>query len=219
MVMVVAIDGPAGVGKSSIAQMIAKTCNFHYLNSGSFYRAYTYLHVQEGKDPMDYPAVLETAKHYVLSIDDNRICVNGNDIEDKLHTPEVDAVVAQVSTYPPLRSYVNEQLRRIAKDMDVVIEGRDITTVVFPDADLKCYFDAKAEVRAERRLKQHPDGQDYETVLRQIKMRDEIDKGKEVGALRVAEDALYIDTSYLTIGQVCERVLSAIFTLKGDVNR
>src|SRR5690554_797135 len=114
MVMVVAIDGPAGVGKSSIAQMIAKTCNFYYLNSGSFYRAYTYLHIQEGKDPMDYPAVLETAKHYMLSIEDDRICVNGNDIEDKLHTPEVDAVVAQVSTYPPLRSYVNEQLRRIA---------------------------------------------------------------------------------------------------------
>jgi cytidylate kinase len=91
--------------------------------------------------------------------------------------------------------------------------------VVFPDADLKCYFDAKPEVRAERRLQQHPDGQDYATVLRQIKMRDEIDKGKEVGALRVAEDALYIDTSYLTIGQVCEKVLSAIFTLKGDVNR
>ncbi|MBG0766213.1 (d)CMP kinase [Sphaerochaeta halotolerans] len=217
--MVVAIDGPAGVGKSSIAQMIAKTCNFYYLNSGSFYRAYTYLHVQEGRDPMNYPSVLETAKQYVLSIEDGHICVNGSDIEDKLHTPEVDAVVAQVSSYPPLRNYVNEQLRRISKDMNVVVEGRDITTVVFPDADLKCYFDAKPEVRAERRLQQHPDGQDYATVLRQIKMRDEIDKGKEVGALRVAEDALYIDTSYLTIGQVCEKVLSAIFTLKGDVNR
>jgi cytidylate kinase len=162
---------------------------------------------------------LETAKQYVLSIEDGHICVNGSDIEDKLHTPEVDAVVAQVSSYPPLRNYVNEQLRRISKDMNVVVEGRDITTVVFPDADLKCYFDAKPEVRAERRLQQHPDGQDYATVLRQIKMRDEIDKGKEVGALRVAEDALYIDTSYLTIGQVCEKVLSAIFTLKGDVNR
>ncbi|MGE4453206.1 MAG: (d)CMP kinase [Sphaerochaeta sp.] len=217
--MVVAIDGPAGVGKSSIAQMIAKTCNFYYLNSGSFYRAYTYLHVKEGKDPLDYASVLETAKGYMLSIEDDHICVNGKDIEDKLHTKEVDAVVAQVSTYPPLRSYVNEQLRRIAKDMDVVIEGRDITTVVFPDAELKCYFDAKAEVRAQRRLQQHPDGQDYETVLQQIRMRDEIDKNKEVGALRIAEDAMYVDTSYLTIGQVCEKVLSAIFTLKGDVNR
>ncbi len=217
--MVVAIDGPAGVGKSTIAHMIAKTCNFYYLNSGSFYRAYTYLQVQEGKDPMDYPSVLETAKNYQLFVKNEHIHVNNEDIEDKLHTPQVDAVVAQVSTYPPLRSYVNQQLRKISEDMDVVIEGRDITTVVFPDADLKCYFDAQPEVRAKRRLLQQDEKQDYETVLKQIIMRDEIDKNKEVGALQVAKDALYIDTSYLTMQQVCEKVLSAIFALKSDVNR
>lgn len=214
--MVVAIDGPAGVGKSTIAKMIAQECNYYYLNSGSFYRAYTYLHVQEGKDPMDFPSVLQTAKHYVLTVDGGHICVEGKNIEDQLHTRDVDRYVAKVSAYPPLREFVNEQLRRISKDIDVVVEGRDITTVVFPDAELKCYFDAKPEVRAERRYKQHPEGQDYESVLREIKERDHIDRTKPVGALQVAQGALYIDTSYLTMGQVCEKVLSAIFTLKGE---
>jgi len=217
--MVVAIDGPAGVGKSSIAKMIAKECGFYYLNSGSFYRAYTYLHLSEGKDPFDLPSMLETAKAHVLSVSDGHIQVEGKDIEDKLHTAQVDKVVAQVSAYAPLRSHVNEQLKVIAKDMDVVVEGRDITTVVFPDAELKCYFDANAEVRAQRRFKQHPDGQDYESVLKSIIERDKIDKNKAVGALQVASDALYIDTSYLTMVQVCEKVLSAIFALKGEVNR
>ncbi|MEA4865410.1 MAG: (d)CMP kinase [Sphaerochaeta sp.] len=212
--MVVAIDGPAGVGKSTIAKMIAQSCNFYYLNSGSFYRAYTFLHIQEGKDPMDFPSVLETARQHVLAVDGGRICVEGEDIEDELHTSEVDRFVAKISAYPPLREHVNEQLRRISKDMDVVVEGRDVTTVVFPDADLKCYFDAKPEVRAERRFKQHPDGPDYETVLKEIQERDHIDRTKPVGALQVADGALYIDTSHLTMVQVCEKVLSAIFTLK-----
>lgn len=211
--MVVAIDGPAGVGKSSIARMIAQKCNFYYLNSGSFYRAYTYLHLEDGKDPTDLPGVLETAKKYLLEVQDGRICVGGIDIEDKLHTPSVDRHVAQVSAYPELRAYVNEQLRRISQDLDVICEGRDITTVVFPDADLKCFFDARPEVRAKRRFEQHPDGQNYESVLQQIKMRDEIDRNKPVGALKVADDALYIDTSYLTMEQVCEKVLRAIFAL------
>ncbi len=212
--MVVAIDGPAGVGKSTIAKMIAHACNFYYLNSGSFYRAYTYLHMQNGGDPMDFLSVLQTAEQYELSIVEGRISVQGKDIEDALHTSEVDKFVAKVSTYPQLRAHVNEQLRRISKNMDVVVEGRDITTVVFPDAELKCYFDAEPEVRAQRRFKQHPQGPDYETVLSQIKERDHIDRTKPVGALQVAEHALYIDTSYLTMEQVCEKVLSAIFALK-----
>jgi cytidylate kinase len=217
--MVVAIDGPAGVGKSSIAKMVAEKCDFYYLNSGSFYRAYTYAHQKAGKDPFDNEGVLETAKKTILTVEDSLICVDGISVEDKLHTPEVDAVVAQVSANPLLREHVNAQLRDIANDLDVVIEGRDITTVVFPDAELKCYFDATPEVRAERRFKQHPGAQTYESVLKQIIERDSIDRNKKFGALRIADDALYIDTSHLTIGQVCEKVLSAIFALKSEANR
>jgi cytidylate kinase len=212
--MIVAIDGPAGVGKSSIAKMIAETCGFYYLNSGSFYRAYTYQHIVDGKNPSDDEAVLETARKTNLSVKEGQICIDGIPVEDKLHTPSVDSFVAKVSVYPPLRSYVNKQLRQIAEGLDVIAEGRDVTTVVFPDADLKCYFDANPEIRAERRFKQHPTGQSYDSVLKQIIERDEIDRNKRVGALKVAPDALYIDTSYLTIGQVCEKVLSAIFKHK-----
>ncbi len=217
--MVVAIDGPAGVGKSSIARMIADQCGFYYLNSGSFYRAYTYAHQKAGKDPFDEEGVLETARKTPLTVENGMICIDGVSVEDTLHTPEVDAVVAQVSANPRLRNHVDAQLREIARDLDIVVEGRDMTTVVFPDAELKCYFDASAEVRAERRFRQHPDGQSYEMVLKQIIERDFIDRNKKVGALRIADDALYIDTSHLTIGQVCEKVLSAIFALKSEANR
>lgn len=212
--MRVAIDGPAGVGKSTIAKMIAEKCGFYYLNSGSFYRAYTYNQQVRGGDTSDLPSVLENARKIHLSIQDGAVCIDGKNVEDKLHTPEVDRDVAKVSSYPPLREYVNEQLRKVSEGMDVIAEGRDITTVVFPDAEVKCYFDASPEVRAKRRFAQHPENGSYEAVLQAIKERDEIDRNKKVGALKIAPDALVIDTSYLTIGQVCDRVVSAIFARK-----
>lgn len=214
--MRVAIDGPAGVGKSTIAKMIADKCGFYYLNSGSFYRAYTYNQQVRGGDTSNFADVLENAKKIKLSIEDGAICIDGKNVEDKLHSPEVDKDVAKVSTYAPLRSYVNDQLRKVSEGMDVIAEGRDITTVVFPDAEVKCFFDASPEVRARRRLEQHPENGTFESVLQAIKERDEIDRNKKVGALKCADDALYIDTSYLTIEQVCEKVLSAIFACKNE---
>ena len=160
--------------------------------------------------------MLENAKKIKLSIEDGAICIDGKNVEDKLHSPEVDKDVAKISTYAPLRSYVNDQLRKVSEGMDVIAEGRDITTVVFPDAEVKCFFDASPEVRARRRLEQHPENGTFESVLQAIKERDEIDRNKKVGALKRADDALYIDTSYLTIEQVCEKVLSAIFACKNE---
>ena len=214
--MVVAIDGPAGVGKSSIAKLVAERSGFSYLNSGSFYRAYTYVHLASGGEPTDLEGLLARAKKTDVRIEDGRLFLDGEDIEDRLHTAAVDRHVAAISAYVPLRSYVNEQLVRIAEKIDVIVEGRDITTVVFPHAELKIFFDAEAEVRARRRFLQHPEGQSYEEVLSRIIARDEIDRNKPVGALVVAPDALYVDTSYLTREQVCEKVLSAIFARKSD---
>lgn len=209
--MVVAIDGPAGVGKSTIARMIAERCGFYYLNSGSFYRAVALNYLQKYGDPTDQAKVLASAKEIKFSIVDGRICVDGVDVEDSLHTPAVDLWASKVSVDPAIRQVVNENLYKLSKGMDIVAEGRDITTVVFPDAECKFYFDASPEVRAKRRLEQHPGNMTYEQVLKEIIERDEIDRNKPVGGLKIASDACYIDTSYLTIEQVCEKVVTAIF--------
>lgn len=208
--MIVAIDGPAGVGKSTIANMIADELDLYYLNTGSFYRAVTYAHLMTGGDCLDKDAVFETTKKVNLTIINKRVFIDGKDVEDYLHTPEVDKYVSQVSVDPRIRNWVNIQLKEIAKGLNLIAEGRDITTVVFPDAEYKFYFDASAEIRAERRVKQHPEGQTYEQVLEEIKKRDKNDIEKPVGSLKIAKDAKIIDTSYLTIRQVCEKVVSAI---------
>ena len=144
-----------------------------------------------------------------LSVSNGDIHIDGVDVENKLHTPEVDKFCSPVSVDPRLREYVNEQVRALAKGMDIVTEGRDTTTVIFPDADYKFYFDASPEIRASRRVKDQP-GTDYEDVLKAIMARDKMDIEKADGALKIAPGALVIDTSMLTINQVCEKVVNAI---------
>lgn len=217
--MVVAIDGPAGVGKSTIARMIAERCGFYYLNSGSFYRAVAWNYLQKFGEPTDREKVLASAQKIKFSIVDDHLCVDGQDVQAFLHTPAVDLWASKVSVDPAVRQVVNDNLYELSKGMDIVAEGRDITTVVFPDAECKFYFDASAEVRARRRLEQHPEGLSYEQVLNEILERDEIDRNKPVGGLKIASDACYIDTSYLTIEQVCEKVVTAIFARKTLTNR
>ena len=208
--MIVAIDGPAGCGKSTIAKMVAKKLGYYFLNTGSFYRAVTYAHLKKGLDPKDKESVLQTAKETNISVINSNICIDGIDVEDKLHGPDVDLNASYVSSDPRVREIITSRVREIAADMNIVTEGRDTTTVIFPNAEYKFYFDASAQIRAERRIKQHPAGQTYEEVLRDIILRDENDKNKEVGALKISKDALYIDTSYLTIEQVCEKVVSVM---------
>ncbi len=208
--MVIAIDGPAGVGKSTIAEMLAKKLNLYYLNSGSFYRAITFAHQLKSDDIFDQDSVLETAKSIKISVKNSKVCINGKDVEDKLHSAKVDKHVSQVSIDPRIRNIVNETIQEISKGIDIIAEGRDITTIVFPNADYKFYFDAKAEIRAKRRFDQQSDKLSYETILEEIIKRDKNDKEKPVGSLKIANDAIIIDTSYLTIMQVCEKVIKAI---------
>lgn len=208
--MIVAIDGPAGCGKSTVAKLVASKLGFYFLNTGSFYRAVTYAHLLKGGDCKDKQAVLKTAKEIEFSVKSGNILIGGVDVEDKLHGVDVDLNSSYVSADPALRQVVTEEVRKIAKGMDIVTEGRDTTTVIFPDAEYKFYFDAKSEVRAKRRLDQQKSGQSFEEVLAAINERDTNDKNKVVGALKIASDAIYIDTSYLTIEQVCEKVISDI---------
>lgn len=205
--MIIAIDGPAGVGKSTIAERVAKELGMVYVNSGMFYRAITYAHLESGEDPSDQAAVLKTARTIRLSLVCGRIHLRGQDIEEHLHTDAVDAFVAHHSANVELRHIVNTAIRSLTTGIDAVIEGRDIGTVVYPDASLKVYLDATPLVRAHRRFSQGISEKTVEELAQNIQMRDEIDKSKKEGRLRVAEDAFYLDTSHLTIEEVCERVI------------
>lgn len=208
--MVVAIDGPAGVGKSSIAKMIAQQLGLYYLNSGNFYRGVTYRILSQGLDPMDPEVCIRQASEAVFDVKDGVFYLDGQAVEDKLHTPAIDLWASKVSVNPKVREIVNENIHKLAGHLDIISEGRDITTVVFPDAEHKFFFDAKPEVRAKRRFDQNPSALEYEKVLAEINERDEIDRNKPVGGLKIADDAVYVDTSYLTIMQVCEKVVKAI---------
>ncbi|MBO4387903.1 MAG: (d)CMP kinase [Spirochaetales bacterium] len=212
--MVIAIDGPAGVGKSTIAKMIAQKGGLYYLNSGNFYRAVTLKHLQTGGDFNDREACIHTAQTADISIVDGHFLLDGQCVDDKLHNSGVDMNASRISCIPEVREAVNRRINAVCKGMDIICEGRDMTTVVFPDAEFKFYFDAEPEVRARRRYLQNPGEGTFEEVLRSIRERDENDRNKPVGALKIAPGAHIIDTSYLTITEVCEKVLSVVKAAK-----
>lgn len=208
--MVIAIDGPAGVGKSSIADMISKKLGIYYLNSGNFYRGTTLSLLKRGLNPDKAEDRLKAVQEAKFEIINERFYLDGEDVQDKLHTREIDMAASYISSDPKVREVVNLRIHEIGDNLSLICEGRDITTVVFPDADFKFYFDAEPEIRAQRRFNQKPDGMSYEEILKEINERDYNDKHKKVGSLKIAEDAVYIDTSYLTINQVCEKVLLTV---------
>ena len=208
--MIVAIDGPAGVGKSSIARMIADKLGLYYLNSGNFYRGVTYRVLKQKQDPTDKELCIKAADEADFDVRDGHFYLDGEDVEAELHTPAIDLWASKISVIPEVRSIVNRNIHELTKKLSIIAEGRDMTTVVFPDAEHKFFFDAKPEVRAKRRFDQNPDAMPYDKVLSEINERDHIDRNKPVGGLKIAPDAIYIDTSYLTINEVCDKVVRAI---------
>ena len=208
--MVVALDGPAGVGKSTVSKRAAETAGLHYLNSGNFYRAVTLGAAEAGLDLENREAVEEFARGMDLAYDRGRFLLEGRDRTDELHSDLVDAHVAQVSAFRGVREYVNGWLRRVSAALDIVVEGRDITTVVFPDAELKVYLDASPEVRARRRFAQGTSEKSLDEIAENIRRRDAIDRGKAWGRFVQADDAFYLDTSVLTIEEVCDKVIRKI---------
>jgi len=208
--MIIAIDGPAGSGKSTIARLLAQGLGFVYVNSGNLYRALTLATLRAGLPIDACDEVLGCASAVRVEFKSGRHYLDGEDVEDLLHSAEVDAAVAQVSAIPELRDIVNTLVREIAGRGDSVVEGRDMTTVVFPGADAKFYLDASPEARAARRLSQGTSGDSLEAIRKNIAMRDEIDRNKSVGALRVAPDAFYLDSSGLTLAQVYDKVYGQI---------
>jgi len=209
--MIVAIDGPAGCGKSTIAKMLSQNLGFLYVNSGNIYRAISLWAVEHGISPEESSKIIDEARNLDLRYQsDGSLTMNGRKLDRELRSAEVDAVVSQISAIPEIREIVNMIVHESAKGRDAVAEGRDITTVVFPKAEVKFYLDASVEERARRRLNEHVSNQNEDEIIRNIQMRDQIDKSKPVGALKIAEDAEYLDTSGLTIEQVYEKVYSKI---------
>ena len=220
--MVVAIDGPAGVGKSTVARKCAEAAGFLYVSSGSFYRAITLAVLDAGCAPDVPAAVLAVARRCRLELRDGHLELDGRNVEDRIRSDAVDAWVAPHSAIPEVREIVNQRLREIAAQGDVVVEGRDIGTVVFPDAELKVFLDADVNTRAARRHEQGTSALPLAEIQRAIAERDMRDRNKPAGRLAAAADALHIDTSLLTIEQVCERVRAAILVSRnnpGDTRR
>lgn len=209
--MIIAIDGPAGTGKSTIASMIAKKLNITFLNSGGFYRTLTIAILDAGIDYSDEEKTIEFCRNQKIEYTaDSRFILNGKDVTAHLHDDRVAKNVAQVSAIIPVRHFVNDLMREITKSLSIVCEGRDMTTVVFPDAEYKIYLDASAEVRAKRRFEQGVSDMTLEQIKQSIIERDNIDKNKKEGALKIAKDAIYIDTSNLTIDDVCAIIYKQI---------
>ncbi|MDR2021635.1 MAG: 30S ribosomal protein S1, partial [Treponema sp.] len=212
--MVIAIDGPAGTGKSTIAGLLAEGLRgpgntpFLYINSGSLYRAITLGCLRNGIDPADPEAALDYAGRAKIDYKDGGlVCLEGEEVSSLLHTDEIDRFSAPLSAIVSVRHVVNDMIRRIAGERNIVVEGRDMTTVVFPRAECRFYLDASVEARAKRRYDQGVSMLSLEEIRRSIQERDEIDKNKAEGSLKISPEAVYLDSSDLTIQQVYDKLV------------
>jgi cytidylate kinase len=200
--MIVAIDGPAGAGKSTVASRLAERLGFRYLDTGAMYRALTWLAMQEGIPLAEGDKLGELAREHQVDLDESgRVSIAGADVTSAIRQSRIDRLVPVVARHPEVRTVMRERQRELAELGDAVIEGRDIGTVVCPDADVKVYLQADRAIREQRRLAERPDiGAD--ALATDLRARDESDAAR----MQPAEDALQIDTSSLDVEDVVNRI-------------
>lgn len=227
--MIVAIDGPAGSGKSTVARAVARDCGFVYLDTGAMYRSVALVALSNDVAPDDADGLTTIAESMSLTFGRNEngeqtVCVNGSDVTAAIRTPQVDGAVSLVSGVPAVRSIMVERQRALAEGVDAVAEGRDIGTVVFPDAEVKVFLTASPEARAHRRAEQNrarsvgTEASDEGRVLASLIERDRADSTRAVSPLRPAPDAVHIDSSSLTIEEVVHRVEQLVAQARAAVS-
>lgn len=223
---IIAIDGPAGSGKSTIGKLVAEEFGYLYFDTGVMYRAVTFAAINKDININDEESISLLVKEIKIDIRtpiiadgrDNDVLVNGQDVTWEIRSPEVDGNVSIVSSYPEVRTALGEQQRRIGLQGEVVMVGRDIGTVILPEADIKIYLDASIEERADRRyqeLRQRGEEINFDSILAKLRERDLIDSTREIAPLKPADDAIVIDTDQLSIQQVFAKIIEIVKENRG----
>lgn len=218
MAFVIAIDGPAGTGKGTITKLISQELGLVNIDTGAMYRCIALESIRKGITSIEKEEeIIQIAKQSKIEMNNEhnnqQILLNGEDVTKEIRSKEVSEFVSPVSSIPKVREVMVDLQRKIAEGKDVIMEGRDIATVVFPEAQVKIYLDAEVEERAKRRFKENQEKgmiMNYEETLEAVKSRDYNDMHKKVGALKIAEGAIVVDTTKMTIEEVKERVKEII---------
>ena len=213
--LIIAIDGPSGAGKSTIARLLARRLGYTYIDTGAMYRAIGWKAKQEGVDPSDEAALQQLCARTDVTIRHEpglqRVLVNGREVTGEIRTPEMGMLASAVSRSPAVRARLLTLQRGLGASGGVVMDGRDIGTVVFPGADVKFYLDASAEERGRRRwqeLREKGMDVDQAVITEEIRMRDLQDSSRDIAPLKRASDASYVDSSAMTIDEVIDVMLS-----------
>lgn len=211
--MIIGIDGPAGSGKTTVAKLLAERLGIFYLDTGAMYRALTFKVIENKTDFSDEGALAEMARKLNLEFRGNKIYLDGLDVSDRIRTPIIDKSISPIVAQPRVREVMVELQRKMVRKGDFVVEGRDITTVVFPNAEYKFYLDASPLIRAKRRFKELAGkgmDVDFEELNDDLKRRDDADKTRKVSPLRLSEDAIRIDTTNLTIPETADEIIKYV---------
>ena len=218
MSFAIAIDGPAGAGKSTIAKRVAEELNFMYVDTGALYRAVALCAIQKNIEPDDSQRVSEMLSEIKVQLAFNYrfekvVLLDGRDVSSRIRTPEVSMAASKISALPQVRAYLLDLQRDIAKENNVIMDGRDIGTVVLPDAKVKIFLTASPQVRAERRYKELSEkgvNVSFDEVLRDVNERDYNDSHRKTAPLKPAEDSVFVDTTDLDFEQSVEKIISVI---------
>ena len=215
--MVIAIDGPAGAGKGTIAKLVAKKLNLVYIDTGAMYRCIS-LQALRNNIINDDLKIVEMSKNINITFDQNdNVFLNGKNVTEEIRSKEVTDIVSSISSIVSVRKVMVDLQRKFALEHNIIMEGRDITTVVFPNADFKFYLDASIDERTRRRVKQNKEKgifSNYEEIKQSIIDRDYIDMHKEVGALKRSDDQIYIDSTNMEKEEVVDLIIKRVGEVK-----